>query len=176
VIGRAGARIAAWTAAAAVAGFLAVTGLTAAPPALAWWSDTGNVTSGTITTWGITNVRCPVPAWGSNHVLSWEGPTGSRYTVTITSNPEPSGLSSWTQATPRPGRPWTATDNGATTTQVTWGIISANPLESTNFTGTWRLTATPPDPTGGWTATRTGTWQIDYRTQVDGVNNCTVDP
>lgn len=174
--GRAGTRLAASTAAAAVAGFAAMTGIWLAPPARAWWSDTGNVASGAVTSWGITNVSCPAPAWGSNHVLSWQGPTGSRYTVTLTSSPAPSGLSSWTQTTPRPGSPWTATDGGEATTQVTWGITTTNPIETTDFTGTWQLVATPPDPTGGWTAVRSGTWRIHYTSATTGQTACTVNP
>ena len=167
-------RLAAWTVTGSVLGFVAMTGMWVAPPAQAWWSDSGTVTSGSVSAWGITNVSCPAPAWGSNHVLSWQGPTGSRYTVTMTANPQPSGLSSWTQTTPRPEQPWTATDGGEATTQVVWGISTVNPVESTDFTGTWRLVATPPDPTGGWTATRTGTWRIHYTSSSTGSTECTV--
>lgn len=169
-------RLTAWTATAAVLGFAAVTGMWMAPPAQAWWSDTGNVASGPVTAWGITNVSCPAPAWGADHVLSWQGPTGSLYTVTITSDPEPGGPSSWTQTTPRPGQVWAATDDGEDTTQVVWGITTGDPAETTDFTGTWQLVATPPGATGGWTVTRTGTWRIHYTSSTTGDTECTVDP
>lgn len=167
--GAAGRRAAAAAAAGFVVGFLAVTALPAAPPARAYWTDTGTVTSGALTTWGLTNVACPSPAWGSNHVLSWSAPAGTSSVVQLTSSPSPSGLSGWTQASPRPGTPLTTTG-----TSATWGITTANPLETTAFTGTWTLTATPPAPAGGWSATRSGTWFIDYDTSLLGTAGCAV--
>jgi hypothetical protein len=55
--------------------------------------------------------------------------------------------------------------------QAQWGISTVNVIESTNFVGTWQLTATRPG--GGWTATRTGTWNLN-----DGnhTNSCAVNP
>src|ERR671916_825411 len=142
---------------------------TQAAPAQAW-TDTATVTGGPFATWaGITSVACPAPPFGANHTLSWSGPPGTTYTVAITSNPQPSGLSSWTQALPRPGQPLTTTG-----TSAQWGIATSNPLESTAFTGTWTLTATAPG--GAWTATRTGTWQIDYNLPLPGTNACSVNP
>ena len=56
------------------------------------------------------------------------------------------------------------------------GISTVNPIESTDFTGTWTLTAQPPAPTGGWTSTRTGTWEIHYITALTGETACAVNP
>lgn len=165
--------------AAAAAGFLVgVAGMTAvleAPSASAFWTDTGVVTSGPVTTWGLTNVTCPNPTPGALTVLSWTVPTGSTSTVTLDVSPDPGQVfgvgSYWTTAAPREGTPLTTTG-----TSASWGIGTNNPAELTTFTGTWTLVSVPPAPTGGWSATRAGTWTIAYTSALLGVPTCSVNP
>lgn len=152
-----------------VAGFLAAAGVFAGAPANGYWQDQATVTSGTFTTWGVTNVSCPDPAWGTAHRLSWTAPAGSSSVATLTVSPSPSGLSSWA-STFRPGTP--DTDGSP----AEWGITTSNLFETTQFNGTWTLVVTPPAPTGGWTATRTGTWTLHYTSSTSGTNTCSVNP
>lgn len=151
----------------ALLGVAAATAVQTAPPAQAYWTDTGTVTSGTFTTWALTGVSCPNPAWGSNQTLSWTVPSGTTSTVTLTVNISPSGLSSWATTAPRAGTPLTTTG-----TQAQWGITTSNLLETTAFSGTWTLLATAPG--GVWTATRTGTWSISFTTGLLGTATCSV--
>jgi len=150
-----------------VAGMLGVAG---APAADAYWTDGGTLTSGTVATWpGITAVACPNPAWGTNHVLTWTAPGGGTATVALTTTVEPAVLSFWTQPAPRPGTPLVTTG-----TTATWGISTINALETTDFRGTWTVTLAAP--TGTWTSTRSGTWQIDFASSTSGTAACTVNP
>jgi hypothetical protein len=164
-------RLASAVVAGAVTGFLAVAGLRVAPPAEAFWTDAATVTSGTFTTWALTNVTCPDPPFGTNHTVSWSAPAGTSVTTSITSTQNPvDGLSFW-QTPLMPTSPQTTTG-----TSQQWGVGTNNPFETGNFGGAWQIVATPPAPSGGWTATRSGTWAIDYSTPLIGTTDCTVNP
>lgn len=149
---------------------LSLLGLLAAQttsPAEAYWTDTGTITSGTFTTWALTDVVCQPGAWGSNHELDWAVPAGTTSTVSLTVTPEPSVLSWWATSAPTSSTPL----SGAYT-QATWGITSISSSEG-NFVGTWTLVAAAPG--GVWTATQTGTWSINYASSPQ-TNTCTVNP
>ena len=162
-------------------GFMAITGLQEAPRAWAYWTDSGTVTSGPVTAWALTGVSCPSPTFGQPHTLRWATVAGTTYTASVAlgpGSPAPGGIfpinSFWETGGTRiqPGQPLTTT----TGNQATWGIGSNNPAESTNFFGTWQLVATAPTVAGAstWSATRTGSWQINYAAPRLAV--CTVNP
>ncbi|MCL2466074.1 MAG: hypothetical protein FWF02_02220 [Micrococcales bacterium] len=166
---RTGARpLAAWVVGAALLGTLAGTVAHNTPWAQAYWTDTATVTSGPFTTWALTNVSCPNPAWGSNADLKWQVPSGSSATVSIAldpTSPPVTGLSYWSTSL-APGSPLTTTGD-----EATWGVGSNNLWESAQFDGTWSLVVTSPG--GAWTATSTGTWSVHY---ANSTATCTVDP
>ena len=138
-------------------------------PTGAYWTDDGAVTSAPITTWGLTSIDCHTPSWGTTTQLSWSDPGGGQFTVTLALDPTsdtPGGLSYWTTAAPQPGTPLHTTG-----TTANWGISTYNPVELGHFHGTWELDALAPG--GVWTASRSGTWDINYQTQT---STCTVDP
>lgn len=151
-------------------GALLVTAGQAARSADAYWTDSGTITGGTVTTWALTDVSCPDPTWGSNHVLTWRAPSGTSATVSLATapgSPAVDDFAYWTTSL-QPGAPLTTSG-----TRATWGIGTINLLESTDFSGTWTLVVTA---TGGtWTATRTGTWTIFYDIiSLSGTATCTV--
>ena len=155
----------------ALLGALAASVVQTAPPAQSYWTDSGTITSGAFTTWAVTGVSCSA-VWGNPVSLSWTAPNGTSTTVSITASTQPSqflGLGTYWSQPLRPGSPQTTTGTQQPGTAL-WGIATTNPAELSGFSGTWTLVATAPG--GVWTATRTGTWTIDYLTGLTGTTSC----
>jgi len=153
-----------------LAGAVVGAGLSA-PPAQAYWTDTGTITSGPFTTWALTDVACPDPQWGNNTVASWQVPSGSSSTVSVEldpASPAVTGNSYWATSL-APGAPVTTTN-----TNASWGVGTYSLYETAHFYGTWQVVATSPG--GLWTATSAGTWTVYYTNSTSGTATCTVDP
>jgi hypothetical protein len=134
--------------------------------AWAYWTDRGVLTSGTMSSWQLGTPACTV-TFGQNQSLTWPTISGTSYTVSITNTGATvQGLSFWTTSL-TPSTPVTTTGGSAA-----WGIGTNNPIESSDFGGNWTLVATAPG--GAWTATRTGTWTINYAAPRSAT--CTVNP